>query len=390
MKTAQSKPHAEGDFGPKPEAKWLKVEQLCVDSSYQRSTETKRGQALIKRVAEKFRWSLCGVVLVSRRDGKLWVVDGQHRVEAARARGIREMLCLVFTVASKAEEAAVFVAANRDRVAVSPFAVYHANVAAGDPEAVAIADVCRRAGVEIPRYPIPAQSLKPEQTLAIGTIGSSISRMGGGATMSALETLRKAFPEEAGALRAHLIAGLAAVVAPRPKLPKAMLQQALAARGIAALEGDILRAALAGKQKRAAIAEAEILKLLPVDLRALPPASKSDAKISANKAHAGRVLMPVSVSTARPAPKAATGRSARAADEAAIAEHIAKKGVTKLPPAAAAATTAEFKSALPELQRSTWVRPPLNAGAKKAHALKKVTGQAARSAAARQGKKGGR
>lgn len=373
------------DFGPKPQALWLDVDKLVVDPDYQRSVQTKRGQALVGKISAGFRWARCGAPTVSRRDGKDWVVDGQHRVEGARGRKIRKLLCLVYSFASKAEEAAVFAGVNGDRVAVSPFAVHHAMVAAEDPDAVAIAACCRKAGVEIPRYPIPVQSLAPQQTLALGTIKACITRLGGGATVSALETLRKAFPDEGGGLRAHLIAGLAAVIAPRPKLPKAMLQQALAARGLAALEGEILKTAMATKGKRAAIAEAEILKLLPVELRKLPPESKAPAAVSANKANAGRVLMPASLNTARPAPRASTGRSARAADEAAIAEHIAKKGVTKLPPAAAAATTAVFKSELPEIPRSGWVKPPKNQGAEKARALKKISGAANHSASARRG-----
>lgn len=326
------------DFGPKPVAKWLSVEQLRVDETYQRSIETRRSQSLIGRVTETFYWPLFGAVIVAIDEGEHWVIDGQHRVEAARRIGIDKVLCIVVVVGSKAEAARAFVGANRDRVAPTPYALHHALVAAGDPDAVAINDVCRRAGVEIPRYPIPLQSLKPNQTLTIGAIRSSISRLGGGATVSALKTLREAFPEP-GALRAHLITGVAAVFAARAQLPRQLLQDLLTAKGFKALEGEILAEALGSKDKRAAIAERIIERLLPPEFRRRGTVQKKTAaSVSASKRHVGNAILPAATGTK---PSAA---SKRAEDQRQIEEHIRRKGVTKVPVAAVAPTTAVFKS----------------------------------------------
>jgi hypothetical protein len=45
-------------------------------------------QALIRQIARHWDWDLCLPLVVSRRaDGSLYVIDGQHRLAAARIRG---------------------------------------------------------------------------------------------------------------------------------------------------------------------------------------------------------------------------------------------------------------------------------------------------------------
>lgn len=210
--------NAQPDFGPKPELKWLAVAKLSVDMAYQRSLETRRSQQLVANIAGNFRWSKFGAVLVAPRPlGSFALLDGQHRVAGARQLGIAQVPCIVIEAASKEEQAQAFVGANRDRVAVTPYALHHALVAAGDPRARAIARVCEAADVEIPRYPIPASNLKPNQTLALGTIGKLLGALDHGdqtaheaLVMSALTVLRRRYATTQGAIRAHLVQGLVA------------------------------------------------------------------------------------------------------------------------------------------------------------------------------------
>ena len=65
---------------------FLPVSELKIDHGYQRPIRSK-----IKRMVREWDYNLCDVILVSYRDGKFYVVDGQHRVEAARQKGV-EML----------------------------------------------------------------------------------------------------------------------------------------------------------------------------------------------------------------------------------------------------------------------------------------------------------
>lgn len=230
------------DFGPKPELLWLPVHRLSIDMRYQRSLESRRSQALVDRIAAEFRWARFGAVLVSPLAMEAYaVLDGQHRLAGARRNGITEVPCIVIAAPSLADQAELFVAANRDRVAVHSFALHHALVAAGDAQHLTIAEVCRAADVEIVRYPIPATKLQPNQTLAIGTLKKVIKLRGDAITVKALAILRTAYPGLPGALRAHLIEGIATVLATRPATSAENVIDILKHDGLRGIEHAIQR-----------------------------------------------------------------------------------------------------------------------------------------------------
>lgn len=159
------------DPGPRAEQRWIDLRLLKVDDRYQRDTSSRRSQLLIERIAAKFRWARFGVASVVRQGDFYCVVDGQHRVEAARrVAGIKDVPCIILPYGTVQEAAEAFVAINRDRVAVTPFHLFHAEVAAGADEATAIARICKSSGVSVCRYPVPATNMKPGETLAIGII----------------------------------------------------------------------------------------------------------------------------------------------------------------------------------------------------------------------------
>lgn len=180
------------DFGEKPALAWLPLDKVSVDAKYQRDTATRRSRLLIEKITATFRWRRFGVVLAVKHAGGWHVIDGQHRCEAARACGIDKIPAVVLPHASVEEAAADFVAINRDRVTVTPLHIHHAMIAAGDPEALAIARACKAAGVEICRYPVPANNMKPGQTLAVGTIARLVKLHGEAKTTEILTRLRKA------------------------------------------------------------------------------------------------------------------------------------------------------------------------------------------------------
>lgn len=194
------------DPGREPDLRWLPTDVLIVDHTYQRSIATPRSQRLIAKIAAQFHWSRFGALLVTRRDDvsaqAYAVLDGQHRLEGARRRGIDKVPCVIIEAPSRADEARAFVGANTDRVAMHPFALHYALVSACDPLAVEIQRVCREGGCEIVRFPIPANKQKPGQTLAIGAITHSIKTHGSDQTIAALKCLQSVYHDQAGRLRA--------------------------------------------------------------------------------------------------------------------------------------------------------------------------------------------
>jgi hypothetical protein len=218
------------DFGSKPELKWLPVDRLSVDHRYQRTLESERSQRLVARIAEKFRWSAFQAVLATEapKGGGWLIIDGQHRVEAARQCGIKAVPAVVVDAKSLEEQAAAFVQANTDRVAVNPFALHRARVQGGDPAAVAVNTLCKAAGVEIAPYPIPADKLKPGQTLALATI-ARLPRLGEDVAALALKTVAGAYRDRGGALRAPVIQAVALLLKDVPKPERAGLAASIRA-----------------------------------------------------------------------------------------------------------------------------------------------------------------
>jgi ParB-like chromosome segregation protein Spo0J len=198
------------DPGPRPKLAWLPVYALSVDQRYQRSLDSERSKALITRIAASFRWTAFQAILAAPAAPGAWLVlDGQHRVEAARRVGIAEVPAVVVAALSLEEQAAAFVRANLDRVAVNHFALHHARVTAGDDAALALDRVCREAGLSIPRYPIPADKLKPGQTLAHGTIAQLIRHQGEGGASAVLTAIAEAWHAQPGFIRAAIIRAVA-------------------------------------------------------------------------------------------------------------------------------------------------------------------------------------
>ena len=196
--------------GKRPDLKWLPIDRLSVDHRYQRTLESRRSEKLVDAIAADFKWAAFQSIQATPDGKRGWlVIDGQHRVEAPRRRGIKEVPATVIDAASLADQAAAFVRANTQRVAVNNFALHRASVTAGDRSAIAVDRLCKAAGIEIPAYPIPADKLKPGQTLALATIARLPARFGDKVAADTLRTVGAAYADRAGALRAPVIQAVA-------------------------------------------------------------------------------------------------------------------------------------------------------------------------------------
>lgn len=202
--------------GRRPELKWLPIEKLSVDAAYQRTLDSRRSQQVIERIAENFRWSAFQAVLAVRHDDGWRILDGQHRVEAARRRKIAEVPAVVVTAASVAEQASAFVSANLDRVAVNPYALYHARLVAGDDTAMVVARVCEAAKLKIPRSGTQADNLRAGETLALGSILAIVKSHGEVSASLVCATAARAFGATPGGVRAALVRALARILGATP------------------------------------------------------------------------------------------------------------------------------------------------------------------------------
>ena len=133
---------------------------LHIDPDYQRETT----QAKVLAIASEFSWIGCGAIVVGERKGVLWVIDGSHRVSAAKHRSdISVLPCIVFKTDSMSDEALAFLLLNTNRKPMSIFSRNKARIAADDPVAVEVSRVLFDLGIEATE-----SKLKPNQLKCIG------------------------------------------------------------------------------------------------------------------------------------------------------------------------------------------------------------------------------
>ncbi len=131
----------------------LEKEVLAIDSSYQRELL----QTKVMEIAGKWSWVACGAVLVGHRQGRYFVIDGQHRVAAALKRSdIRQLPCVVFETVDVQQEARGFINSNKNRKPISAFAAHKALVCAGDEAAIYVQKTLDQLGLTLAQ---PAQKV---------------------------------------------------------------------------------------------------------------------------------------------------------------------------------------------------------------------------------------
>jgi hypothetical protein len=91
-------------------------------------------------------------------------------------------------------------------------ALHAAALAANEPEAIKIADVCSRANVQLLRYPIPTDKQEAGQTMAVGAIARCLKRYGEETVITALQCITETNNNNPGMLTARIITALCEVL----------------------------------------------------------------------------------------------------------------------------------------------------------------------------------
>lgn len=202
--------------GSPPVLEWLRPADLRVDESYQRTLQNSSSEALIRRIAMNWDWGLCQPINVARRaDGSLWIVDGQHRRAAAELRGdIAHLPCVVQSFATAEQEAAAFVALNKQR-RLTGVDVFKAALVAGDAEARAVLDLICAAGLSLaPHSNYTAWT--PGMLYCVPAIAAGYRRHGKRIVSVALAAMSEAFQGTILQHAGNIIEGLFPFVASEP------------------------------------------------------------------------------------------------------------------------------------------------------------------------------
>lgn len=194
-----------GDTAMRVRFETVEPTRLAVDETYQRSL-SERSVRLIRRIVRQWDWrGFKPPVVVLTEAGDWEVVDGQHTAIAAASHpGIGQIPVMIVDGASTAERAAAFVRHNRDRIAVTGLQLHTALLAAGDEEALTIAQVCGRAGLRLLVAPPFQGRYEAGDTMAIGSIRSPVRRRHAKGAREVLEVCARArmAPATAAAIKA--------------------------------------------------------------------------------------------------------------------------------------------------------------------------------------------
>lgn len=129
------------------------VRLLHLDASYQRKVE----RAHVNELVVNWNNNECNHIAVNFRDDKVsscfYVVDGQHRLEAAIRMGMVALPCKIYHKLSRSQEAMMFAEQGARTKKINSFAKFRALVAAEDPAAMKVAGICAAHGVSTASKP---------------------------------------------------------------------------------------------------------------------------------------------------------------------------------------------------------------------------------------------
>ncbi|MBX9827144.1 MAG: ParB/RepB/Spo0J family partition protein [Xanthobacteraceae bacterium] len=208
-------PQSEFSPGPAPFLEWIEIEKLVIDGTYQREIG-RRGTVNVHQIAENFDWSKFAPVIVAPIEGGLFaIVDGQHRTTAAILRLQKKVPCQVVQ-ADRAKQAAAYAAVNGNITKTTAQQLYHAKVAARDPDALRLAEVCAAAGVEIVRRNLVQSQITVGQTQAVGALSRCLNVYGRDTLITALQCITQTADGNAGFVRSTIVEALCEVLNEAP------------------------------------------------------------------------------------------------------------------------------------------------------------------------------
>lgn len=192
----------------------VEVASLCVDLTYQRNM-TILSVRLAGKIAAHFDWRrFVPAVGVEVGDGRIALVDGQHRCAAAKARGVEKVPVYVLNC-STAEAAGAFAAINGDVTPMSPIDVYRALLVAGDQDSLTLQQTLDVAGVKIVDF---KSGFKKGETRSISVLRRAMRVYGRELLITALQCLTETGGGNPGCINGAAVNGIALALISKPDL----------------------------------------------------------------------------------------------------------------------------------------------------------------------------
>lgn len=191
------------------EMKMVPVETVIADERYQRRLSD-ASRSRIAAMMRDFSWPRFGAIVVAKSDQGLSVVDGQHRLVAARLLGITEVPAVMCN-ADLLDQARDFVGINTTRTSVASIDKFRARVAAEDPIACKVAETL--AALEITTDVPAGAGIGPRETRAVVVLERIAKSANKGLLFNTLELMLDAQPDQPNLLTAFAIEAVAKTLA---------------------------------------------------------------------------------------------------------------------------------------------------------------------------------
>jgi hypothetical protein len=197
---SESNDHDKSLIGRVGRLEWIRANEFHIDPTYQRPVNERR----VNELVANWDGNAFGVLYVSLRNAIHYLIDGQHRQRAVIAMGRPTALLPSFVIEGLTVdlEADIFWRQNKTRLQPGSADTYRARIAANEPIALGVKEMCERFGVEILMHPQP---LGPAQLFALAA-AEEVYRAGD--LEWVLRTLRSGWPNQPGALRQNRLLGM--------------------------------------------------------------------------------------------------------------------------------------------------------------------------------------
>lgn len=135
-------------------------------------------QKNFKYLLDNWDSNKCDPITVNyRSDGFYYVINGQHRTEAAKAKGVNQIVCDVFVGLSLKEEADLFAGQYDGTTKLNPIDSYRANIVRGEEVDMLIKEICEKYGILVAHEKAP--KVLGSLTVVRNIVKPSITNSGG-------------------------------------------------------------------------------------------------------------------------------------------------------------------------------------------------------------------
>lgn len=183
----------------------VKPDDLRVDMTYQRSVSDSR----VSSICRNFNQQALGIVTLSiRENGELFIIDGQHRVEALKkmGKGNIQINAIVLFDLTVQDEANLFLIMNDNRTKPKRFDLHKAASASGDEVTSSIDALLSSLGLKIADRPGDGN------IRAVGTVHKVFSKIGLDNLRKVLKVIMEANGTHSSSLKAEYIEAVSAII----------------------------------------------------------------------------------------------------------------------------------------------------------------------------------